>query len=600
MLLMLIVIMVDDSRLSAISHISQGRIGHLDFQKDNHRCGWEKLSLAQDWLNDSIKNTTELKGSKPKLQTRLPKRFLDLGEAPWKSPDKDYIRLRCPRFRSHGQYVSLSHRWGSLNQFVTTKDNLSSRREKIMFNTLPKTFRDSVVVVRALKIRYLWIDAICIIQDDPDDWRQQSTVMGGIYSNALFTIAAHAAEDTDHGFLEQSLSEPLTLRFGVNHHQRYALRAPSDFHVDVEKSHLSRRGWILQERYLSARILHFTNDQIYWEDTRGIRTEDTAEELLPRNEAPQTKTINTFAEKRSPYVSIKSADPKRLAVIPSTSGNMKKTLPDWEYMIQRYSQCGLTHQSDKLVAISGLAEAILDGVLALHPNFETSYAVGIWFHRAHSDLLWYGEQQALQASPPTSRAPSWSWASWNSRIYILAKNSLRFGRGNISLLKILRVIPDPGFTAKNSKFWLDGSGVIVMRTVLHTIHVVEHPNKATVPSIGKAAVLYIRENTDGTHEHPFNNNWFGIAGETGPRSGSTRSVETIGYVTFDHRGQRPIDKYLYFAGISETQRDLNHEPYVAFLILINDQAGSEFRRIGMGVIDKLFWDDKADVIIRIR
>lgn len=127
-----------------------------------------------------------------------------------------------------------------------------------MLNSLPKTFRDAIIVTRALNIRYLWIDALCIVQDESEDWQEQSAAMGGIHSNAHFTIAAHAAEDADDGFLEKSLSEPQTLRFGVGTEQEYTLRTPADFHVDVERSQLSRRGWVLQERYLSSRILHFT------------------------------------------------------------------------------------------------------------------------------------------------------------------------------------------------------------------------------------------------------------------------------------------------------------------------------------------------------
>jgi hypothetical protein len=567
-------------------------VAQLSVREDRHRSGWEKLNLAQNWLDDSVKQAGELSRSRLHSKSRLPKRVLDLGKEPWCAPEKDFIRLRCSTFLNHSQYVTLSHRWGSLTPFTTTKKSLRSRRDKIMFKSLPKTFRDAIIVTRALKIRYLWIDALCIVQDDSEDWQEQSAAMGGIYSNALFTIAAHAAMDTDDGFLEKSLSEPQTLRFGVGTEQEYTLRAPADIHIDVERSHLNRRGWVLQERYLSNRILHFAQGQIYWEDTRGFRTEDIAEEALPRNEAPTGNTIETFEEKSTPWVSIKSEDPRRIALVPRTSGNMKKiSLPDWEYMVQDYSQCGLTHESDKLLAISGLVKAFKNNMQEQHPHLDATYAAGIWLYRAHRDLLWYGGQEELRPSL-SLRAPSWSWAAYDGRIHLLVKNSILFGGDLRSRIRVLEAIPDQRITPNKSTIWLNGAGVLVIKAALHSIHMFEHQTNLHTSPIWKTC--YVRENTND-HIHPFTDNWFGIYGNYGP----AQSSEIVGYISFDQKVQRPIDRYVHCARITQTGTE--RDGSIAFLLLVKlGESDNVFARVGMGIISSRYWFKKSEEIIQLR
>jgi hypothetical protein len=558
----------------------------LSAHDDRYYYGWEKLILAQNWLDDSVKQACERSGLRSHSTSRLPKRILDLGKEPWNVLETDFIRLRCPTFLTHGQYVALSYRWGSPIPFITTKKTLRSRRDKIMFKSLPKTFRDAVIVTRALKIRYLWIDALCIVQDDSKDWREQSVAMCGIYSGAHFTIAAHAAKDTDDGFLEQSLSEPLTLRFGIGD-EEYTLRAPADFHIDVERSQLNRRGWVLQERYLSNRILHFTEGQLYWEDTRGFRTEDVAEEAVPRNEAPSGNTIKTFEDKGSPFVSIKSEDPRRIALIPCTSGNMERIrLPGWEHMIEHYSQCGLTRESDKLLAIYGVVKAFRNNIQERHSHIDATYAAGIWLYRHHRDLLWYGGQEELR-TPSSMRAPSWSWAAYDGRIHFLANNCVPFGAALIPGSKVVGTFPDQNPASQKSKVWLDGTGVLVMRTVLQSIHIIEHQTKMNRSPVFDTC--YIREKM-GDHIYPFTVNWFGIHGQ----DWRTQKSELVGYISFDQKIQRPIDIHAYRARIVQTKGG----GIIAFLLLV--KHSNVFRRVGMGILYSDYWFGTLFETIQIR
>jgi len=98
-----------------------------------------------------------------------------------------------------GAYITLSHCWGSSKQFTTTKTTLASRKAGIDYELLPKTYQDAIFITRLLGIRYLWIDSLCICQDDNGDWQRESAKMGLVYSNAYLTIAAASAKDSSVG-----------------------------------------------------------------------------------------------------------------------------------------------------------------------------------------------------------------------------------------------------------------------------------------------------------------------------------------------------------------------------------------------------------------
>jgi hypothetical protein len=110
-------------------------------------------------------------------------------------------------------YVTLSHRWGVVHSFITTKTRLKSRQDGFDLQELPKTYRDAAIVSSRLGFEYLWIDALCIVQDDMDDWLCESEKMGIIYRCATFTIANHCSETDDGGFLEAALQKRGSIKF---------------------------------------------------------------------------------------------------------------------------------------------------------------------------------------------------------------------------------------------------------------------------------------------------------------------------------------------------------------------------------------------------
>ena len=134
----------------------------------------------------------------------LPSRVIDVGDYQERlSYHPVHLHVRTQEER--GDYVAISHRWGLSGSqkmpLQTTRRNLKQHCKGISYQCLPSTFRDAVIVTRMLGIKYLWIDALCILQDDQDDWLKQSSQMGSIFKDSLITIAIHSAKNSSEVFL---------------------------------------------------------------------------------------------------------------------------------------------------------------------------------------------------------------------------------------------------------------------------------------------------------------------------------------------------------------------------------------------------------------
>ena len=201
----------------------------------------------------------------------MPKRLLDLHNN----------RLDCSAGRGSVNYAALTHRWGAPaahGNFRLYGDNLDYWQRFMDLDKLPKTFRDAVKVTKSLGLRYLWIDSLCIVQDDPKDLRTEVHTMENVFSFAYVTLSATSARDTVDGFIKsrtqrQSYSVDILSPSGGDASKVYLCEPIDDFRRDVEHSELSRRGWVFQERALSRRTIHFTETQVYWECGKGIRCE---------------------------------------------------------------------------------------------------------------------------------------------------------------------------------------------------------------------------------------------------------------------------------------------------------------------------------------
>ena len=180
------------------------------------------------------------------------------------------------RKRRIGPYLTLSHRWGGpYQEYWTTKANIDARSISLPYASLPPTFQDAITTTRRLGFEYIWIDSLCIVQDDPDELHAEMKKMEDIYSGAACTLAATSASGCTDGFLRRDLT--LDIRTEQKRSEdpadTFVIAAASAFSTEIEGAELNTRGWILQERALSRRTLHFGRAQTYWECGEGLLCE---------------------------------------------------------------------------------------------------------------------------------------------------------------------------------------------------------------------------------------------------------------------------------------------------------------------------------------
>ncbi|KAK1965416.1 HET-domain-containing protein [Colletotrichum sublineola] len=307
-------------------------------------------------------------------------------------------------------YVALSHRWGSPDQkqppdvrfASTTKENINTIMNGGVDDVdLPKTFRDAVTMTRKLRIPYLWIDSLCIMQksgkgEDEEakaDWEREAKLMERVFSSAYLTIAASCAEHKFHGFLHpRILRQTVTMRAddGARFH---VCEVIDNFDLDVEQGELNKRAWVLQERALSRRTIHFTQNQTYWECGEGIRCETFTK--------TENRKASFLGDSNFPY-SVKFHKQGR-------------QLQHYQGLYERYSTLGLSYDTDRPMAISGLEKRLMSAL-------ESAGGFGVFQTNFHRDLLWQrrNSESTLKridfGTANHAKIPSWSWMAYSGEI----------------------------------------------------------------------------------------------------------------------------------------------------------------------------------------
>ena len=204
-----------------------------------------------------------------------PTRLIYVGHA-----DPEALHLHLPKEDEAVRYIALSHRWGthppSKNdpRFCTTDGNLGARLNRLSLSELPRTFQDAVRVTRELGIEYLWIDSLCIIQWNAEDWKREASRMEDVFASAYCIIAATSAMDSTTGFLARNRSTEYVRVQDAAGNQVCISTYMDDFEKDVEQAEINKRAWVMQERVLAQRTIHFSANQTYWECGQGVYCED--------------------------------------------------------------------------------------------------------------------------------------------------------------------------------------------------------------------------------------------------------------------------------------------------------------------------------------
>ncbi|KAF2095806.1 HET-domain-containing protein [Rhizodiscina lignyota] len=347
--------------------------------------------------------------------TTAPKRLLSV------SADNGRIRLARSDTHSREKYATLSYCWGGDQGLKLTKADEVFFQEHIEWGQLTPLHQDAVTLCRRLDIPFLWIDAFCICQDDMDDWREESAHMADIYENACITIFAAACSSPRDSFLiphtcvqkelvqeDGASSSPLVL---ARRRLLYGLHCTESAFVDP----LERRAWAFQEFQLPRRILIYTSEEVQW-----------------------SCRMTTACECADDYGHV---DPRNSLYRGRLNSDRMEIFSLWRDMVARYSECSMTHQRDKLVALSGLASRIGE-------MLESPYLAGLWKVNLIHDLLWKMDRSfsGLQPSPQAYRAPTWSLASVNGRIEWLSSTTSEPTREILVALEEVNCTPKGGQT----------------------------------------------------------------------------------------------------------------------------------------------------------
>lgn len=381
----------------------------------------QNFDLLRDWLKCCLSTHESCRaGNKCTDENAiLPTRVIDVG-----SSRENDIRpyLLETKGGLKGTYMTLSHRWGSTeSQFKTESSTLKRFQRELPMELMPQSFRDAIKVTRQLDIRYLWIDSLCIVQDDPSDWKRESLKMGTIFASCICTIAATDAlnqDGRDCGLFLPRDDDPLAIDLCLPYNKtplkelsrkcfkgdcqcfvwKYKWLAQPNSSIEEEgliqkrasiclrprivsltarirRSIWYNRGWVLQERLLSPRIIYFTKDKIFWSCFRMTKEEENSDPTAPHR-------IYIF----SPHV---------------REGGFLFDL--WKSILLDYVRCNLTFGKDRLAAIDGITR-----------QFEEYHSVKIYAGILHDatgeSLLWYTNKKPLQRFLDF-HAPSWSWTS---------------------------------------------------------------------------------------------------------------------------------------------------------------------------------------------
>lgn len=244
------------------------------------------FNLLRAWLDDCDHHHGEQSlDCVSNMSAFLPKRLLDVGSS-IEASDSQIVESYTLQALGATKYLALSHPWGqdtiASPHFVSNVHNIAKHMRRIPDHDLPQNFRDAVIVARNLGVRYLWIDALCILQrtqSHPGDFHNEVAFMSDIFSSAYCVLAASSATGMNSGFVhhgsQNSRQALLAAEVNAGDSEDCLLLCdnPDDFQCDVIDGPLSTRAWVLQERALARRTIFFTKNQIYWECSNGVRCE---------------------------------------------------------------------------------------------------------------------------------------------------------------------------------------------------------------------------------------------------------------------------------------------------------------------------------------
>lgn len=357
------------------------------------------------------------------MQPTLPLRLLDTNPdgQPFRTPQDDgdiqhfsvqndpFVRTCLTKnFPVDTPYLTLSHCWGGKPAILLGHNNIQVLSERFPSVDLmaegASLLRDAILITRSLGHRYIWVDTVCLNQDDDAEKMDQISKMHEFYSNAILNLSATAAKSgIDSMTRNRHLSTimPLTLQMAsenveASESSNSLIFLNVSWGSRIEFQKINSRGWVFQERMLARRVLHFAEDQVYWEchSLEAWDTNPSGKAALQANQSDQHMKRN---------LSLRGRQSAHLA---GTDHGQYV----WLGLLVSYGSTVTTFPGDRLIAMSALAR---DFALAFGLSDE-AYKAGLWLPHCPLALCWsaFGTRQR----PRSYRAPTWSWASVDGNI----------------------------------------------------------------------------------------------------------------------------------------------------------------------------------------
>ncbi|KAH8626157.1 HET-domain-containing protein [Alternaria alternata] len=390
------------------------------------------VQVAQMWMRSCL-NKHEQCHKHAQPQT-YPTRLLELG--------LDNSRLILTRENEpSGPYAALSYCWGPNPSFTClTAENLQDFRLQLPYSNLPVAFQEAVRLVQGLGIRYLWIDALCIIQSglgSREDWQSECGRMQEVYSNCIVNLSLAQASHPDQSCLggytwdstppfevdiahkapeswERMFGTEIQ-EFGPRETHKYTVISEDYFREALYKQPIGSRAWVMQERLLPTRVLSIGHGELFWDCEQVPH----ASESLPFG-------LSLCADLQKGYLN--QGMGLSIPSIPRTSDS-EELVEIWSKILMEYTARELTFpKDDKLMALSAIASRMGDVM-------NDTYLAGHFRKSLPQSLNWkvYCEvtpvlrtemgvtQRLLMASNQSPGegwilTPSWSWASVNGRL----------------------------------------------------------------------------------------------------------------------------------------------------------------------------------------
>lgn len=294
--------------------------------------------------------------------------------------DGNKLSLYEPSGNLSDKYAVLSYSWGGTQPYMTTMKNQVEHRASIPFDQLSKTVQDAITTTRHLRIKYLWVDCLCVIQDDDEDKIEQIKRLADIFQGAYVTISAASASSSREGFLHNRQPEIVCIPYKLPDGVLGAL----NLYQEIEDEPIHTRAWTLQEHVHSCRILEYGSQQL----RRICRGPLENGEATYREFDPATFDKKIWWNNPNSHVILTQY---------------------WRPLVEHYSRRALTYPEDRPLAILGIAREYAKAMKA-------TYVEGLWKEYIYEDLLWHRDVSKRPPARNPGIAPSWSWLSLDGAI----------------------------------------------------------------------------------------------------------------------------------------------------------------------------------------